>query len=146
MKRMTLWNPVLCWLCLVVRCVRLFATPRTVAHQAPLSTEFSRQEHWSGLPCPPPGDLPNPGIEPRSPVLQVDSLPSEPPGKPKNTRVGSQSFLQGIFLTQESNWDLLHCRRILYQPSYQSSPSKAFFSKLIINRLWSQTCLPFKMI
>ena len=83
---------------------------------------------------------------PRSPVLQVDSLPSEPPGKPKNTRVGSQSFLQGIFLTQESNWDLLHCRRILYQPSYQSSPSKAFFSKLIINRLWSQTCLPFKMI
>ena len=84
-----------------------------------------RQEHWSGLPCSSPGDLPNPGIKPRSPVLQVDSLPSEPPGKPKNTRVGSQSFLQGIFLTQESNWDLLHCRRILYQPSYQSSPSKS---------------------
>ena len=43
---------------------------------------FSRQEHWSGLPCPPPGDLPNPGIKPRSPTLQTDSLPSEPPGKP----------------------------------------------------------------
>ena len=43
---------------------------------------FSRQEYWSGLPCPPPGDLPNPGIEPRSPALQVDSLLSEPPGKP----------------------------------------------------------------
>ena len=45
---------------------------------------FSRQEYWSGLPCPPPGDLPNPGIRPGSPTLQVDSLPSEPPGKPSN--------------------------------------------------------------
>ena len=43
---------------------------------------FSRQEYWSGLPCPPPGDLPNPKIEPRSPALQVDSLPAEPQGKP----------------------------------------------------------------
>ena len=60
---------------------------------------FSRQEYWSGLPCPPPGDLLNPGIEPRSPALQADSLPSEPPGKPKNTGVGSLSLLQGIFLT-----------------------------------------------
>ena len=59
--------------------------------------------------------LPNPGIKLRSPVLQVDSLPAEPQGTPKNTGVGSQSLLQGIFLTQESNWDLLHCRRILYQ-------------------------------
>ena len=68
---------------------------------------FSRQENWSGLPCPPPSDLPNPGIEPRSPALRVDSLPSEPPGKPKNTGVGSLSLLQGIFPTQESNWGLL---------------------------------------
>ena len=45
---------------------------------------FSRQEYWSGLPCPPPGDLPHPGIKPRSPELQADSLPFEPPGKPKN--------------------------------------------------------------
>ena len=60
--------------------VRLFETPRTVASQAPLSMGFSRQEYWSGLPCPPPGDLPDPGIEPRSPALQADSLPSEPPG------------------------------------------------------------------
>ena len=51
--------------------------------------EFSRQEYWSGLPCPPPGDLPNLWVEPRSPALQVDSLPSEPPEKPKNTGVGS---------------------------------------------------------
>ena len=57
-------------------------TPRTAACQALLSMGFSRQEWWSGLPCPPPGDLPNPGIEPRSPALQVDSLPIELPGKP----------------------------------------------------------------
>ena len=57
------------------------ATPWTVAHQAPQSMEFSRQEYWSGLPFPPPGDLPDPGIEPRSPMLQADALPSEPPGK-----------------------------------------------------------------
>ena len=61
--------------------VRLFATLWTVAHQAPLSMGFSRQEYWSGLPFPSPGDLPNPGIKPGSPTLQADALPSEPPGK-----------------------------------------------------------------
>ena len=60
---------------------------------------------------------------PRSPTLQVDSLPTESPGKPKNTGVGSLSHLQQIFPTQESNWGLLHCSRILYQLSYQGSPS-----------------------
>ena len=63
--------------------VRLFAIPWTVAYHAPPSVEFSRQEYWSGLPFPSPGDLPNPGIEPRSPALQADTLPSEPPGKLK---------------------------------------------------------------
>ena len=67
------------------------------------------------------GDLPNPGIESRSSLLQVDSLPSEPPGKPKNTGVGGLSLLQGIFLTQELNQSLLHHSRILYQLSYQGS-------------------------
>ena len=62
--------------------VRLFATPWTVARQAPLSVEFSRQESWSGLPFPSPGHLPNPRIEPGPPALQADCLPSEPPGKP----------------------------------------------------------------
>ena len=57
--------------------VQLFATPWTVAHQAPLSIGFSRQEYWSGLPFPSPGNLPNPGIEPGSPALWVDSLPFE---------------------------------------------------------------------
>ena len=61
--------------------VRLFVTPWIVAHQAPLSMGFSRQEYWSGLPFPPQGDLPDPGVEPLFPALQVDST-AEPPGKP----------------------------------------------------------------
>ena len=61
--------------------VRLLATLWTAARQAPLSLGFSRQECWSGSPCPPPGDLPDPGIEPASPALQADSLLSEPSGK-----------------------------------------------------------------
>ena len=68
-------------------------------------------------------DLPDPGIKPRSPTLQADSLPSEPPGKAKNTGVDSLSLLWGIFPTQGSNWGLLHCRQILYQLSYQGSPN-----------------------
>ena len=64
--------------------VRLFVTPWTVAYQAPLSMGFSRQEYWSGLPFPSPGDLDDPGIEPRSPTLLADALPSEPPGKSGN--------------------------------------------------------------
>ena len=63
--------------------VQLFVTPWTVAHQAPPSMGFSRQEYWSGVPFPSPEDLPNPGIEPRSPELQADALTSEPPGKPR---------------------------------------------------------------
>ena len=62
-------------------CVRLFVTPWTVAYQAPPSMGFSRPEYWSGLPFLSPGDLPNAGIQPRSPALQADALPSEPPGK-----------------------------------------------------------------
>ena len=69
--------------------VRLFATPWTAAYQGPLSTGFSRQEYWSGLPFPSPGDLPNPGIKPRSPALQTDALSSEPPETAVSIRVFS---------------------------------------------------------
>ena len=62
-------------------------------------------------------DLPNAGIKPRSPILQADSLPAEPPGKPKNIGVGSLTLLQQIFLTQALNQGLLRCRQILYQLS-----------------------------
>ena len=73
---------------LLLICVLLSdsVTPWTVAHQAPLSMGFPKQEYWSGLSFPPPGDLPDPGIEPSSPVfpaLQADSLPTEPSGKPR---------------------------------------------------------------
>ena len=72
---------------------------------------FSRQEYLEWVAVPSSRELSNPGIEPRSPTLQADSLPSESSGKPKNTRVGSLSLLQGIFPTQESNRGLLHCSR-----------------------------------
>ena len=69
-------------------------------------------------------DLPSPGAEPSSPALKADSLPFDPPGKPKTTRVGSLSFLQGNVPTQELNQGLLHCKHIIYQQSYQGSPRK----------------------
>ena len=77
---------------------------------------------WVAIPS--PGDLSNLGIKPRSPALQVASLPAEPPGKPRNIGVGSLSLLQRIFPTQESNWGLLHYRQILYQLSYQENPKR----------------------
>ena len=80
----------------------------------------------TGVGChPSPRDLPNPGIETRSLTLQVDVLPSEPPGKPKNTGVGSLSLLQRIFLTQELNQVLLYCRQILYRLNPSRKPRDA---------------------
>ena len=76
--------------------VRLFATPWTVAYKALLSMEFSRQEYWSGLPFPSPGALPDPEIEPRSPTLQADALPSEARSK------SSQASPQADSITQKS--------------------------------------------
>ena len=140
--------------CVCVSCsvVSDSVTPRSVAHQVPLFMEFSRQEFLSGLPFPFPGDLSNPGIEPRSPTWQADSLPSEPPGKPpniyqkrsrsfvsdslrphglqlirllcpwdfpgKSTGVDCHFLLQGIFLTQELNPGLPHCRQTFYHLSH----------------------------
>ena len=94
---------------------------------------FSRKENWNALPCPPTEDLSHQVIKPTPPALQVDSLPSEPPRKPENTGVSSLSLFQDIFLTQESNWGLLHYRRILYQLSYQRSE---FYRIVIIYWLW----------
>ena len=88
---------------------------------------FSRQEFWSGLSCPPSGDLLNPGIKPRYPTLQANSLLSEPPEKPKNTGVGSLSVLHGE-LPYGLNLGLLNCRWILYQLSYLGSPYSLFSS------------------
>ena len=108
---------------LVVLCVYVLCESRPVGSDSLQhhGLEFSRPEYWSGQPFPSPGDLPNPRIEPRSPTLQVDSLPAEPQGKPRNTGVGSLPLLQGVFSTQESNWSLLQCRQIPYQLNYQGS-------------------------
>ena len=88
-------EPVFCGICSEKHCSKQivvfshsvvsdsFESPWTAAQQAPLSVGFSGQEFWSGLPFPSPGNLPDPGIKPRSPALQADSLPPEPPEKPK---------------------------------------------------------------
>ena len=97
--------------------VWLFATPCTIQ-----SMEFSRPEYWSGYPFPSPGNLPNPGIEPRSPTLQADTLPAEPQGSSRILEWIAYPFSRGIFPAQESKWCIVHCRQILYQLSYQESP------------------------
>ena len=99
--------------------------------------EFSRPEYWSGYPFPSSGDLPHPGIKPRSPALQADSLPAEPQEKPKNTGVGSLSLLQGTFLTQDLNQGLLHCRWILCQLSYEGS----LWTDGPVDLKWSRNCV-----
>ena len=106
--------------------VRLFATPWTVAGQAPLSLGFSGQEHWSGLPFPSPGDLPNPGIKPGSPRWQAESLPSEPTGKPSNVYVS-------LLLSQ------------VISPSPPSTESKnLFFVHVILQaRILAWAAIPF---
>ena len=122
--------------------VRLFVSSWTIQ-----SMELSRPEYWTGYPFPSPGDLPNPGIKSRSPTLQADSLPAEPPGKPwseshsvvsdslrphglcipwnssgQDTGVGGLCLPQGIFPTQGSNPGLPHCKQILYRLSHKGSP------------------------
>ena len=124
--------------------VWLFSTLWTIAYQAPLSMGFSRQECLSGLPCPPPGDLPDPGIKARFPGLQADSLLSEPPGKPKDSGVNSLS--------------LLHCRWILYHLSHQGSPrimewmaypsctAGGFFTCWVTQEAWTTDYVPLQQI
>ena len=80
--------------------VQLFAIPWTVAHQAPLSMEFFRQEYWSGQPLSFPGDLSNPGIDAGSPAMQADSVPSEPPGKP----LSSWKNIPKILWNEDKRW------------------------------------------
>ena len=103
------------WVKLLSR-VRLFATPLTAAYQAPPSMGFSRQECWSGLPFPSPGNLPDPGIKPGSPALQADSLQSEPPGKPHfisnyrenvNKKYNGQKNLEKIWIKHKI---FLYCK------------------------------------
>ena len=101
----------------MLSCTWLFATSWTVAHQAPLFMKFPRREYWSGLWFPPPGDLPDPGIEPVSPTLKVDSLPlpAEPPGKQliqyhtaiKVAEIGSLSYLSLYSTACIMGWNIV---------------------------------------
>ena len=102
--------------------IQLFAAPWTIACQAPLSVRILQARILKWVVMPSFRGSSQPGIKPWSPTLQADFLPSELPRKPKNTGMGSLSLLQWIFLTQELNWGLLHCRWILYQLSYRESP------------------------
>ena len=89
------------------------------------------------------GTLPTQGLNPDLPHCRVDSLPSEPAGKPQNTGVDSLSLLQGIFLSQESNWGLLHCRQIFHQLNYQGSREDWKYptmkKKMMINKRGKKT-------
>ena len=112
--------------------VQLVATPWTVAHQAPLPMGFSRQEFWRGLPFPSPGHLPNPGIKPGSPTLQVDSLPSVPPGKPRY-------FMGKVRLiaappSQQWLWKLLCCSSYHWTVENNSDVGKHYDPHLWMRR------------
>ena len=110
-------------MCLVAQPRLTLCNPWTVAHQVPLSMGIlqARILEWVAMPSP-RGSSQSRDPNPRSPALQADSILFEPPGKPKNPGVSPGSLLQGIFLTQELNCGLLHCRWILYQLSYIGSP------------------------
>ena len=108
--------------------VRLFATPWTVAYHAPLSMGFSRQEQWSGLPFPSPEDLPHPGIEPGSPTLWADALPSEPPGKSNAGECRLDSWVEKIL-----------CRR-KWQPTPQFLPGKYQEQRRLVTICHTQGC------
>ena len=116
----------------LLSCVWLFVTPWTVAHQAPLSMGFSRPEYWSGLPFPPPGDLPDPGMEPRSPTLQADSLPA----MPQATMSCQQNY--------EYAHHIYHQRRVWAEPAGPADPVVSFVSIRkhwrLLPRAGHQTC------
>ena len=95
-----------------------FVTTWTVAYRAPPSMEFSRQEYWSGLPFPSPGDLPNPGIETRSPELQADALPSEPPGALQSSSINI--YFKGLLWGLN---DLIHIKWLAHSPGSGKNPT-----------------------
>ena len=102
--------------------IPLFATPWAVAYQAPPSMEFCRHEYWSGLPFPSPGDLPVPGIKPKSSALQADTLPSEPPGKPMRTNARAEdgiTLTQTVYLKKREKWFLKKVSSIVIKKEWE---------------------------
>ena len=124
--------------------VRLFATPWTIAYKAPLSMGFSRQGYWSGLPFPSPEDLPDPGIEPGSPTLQADVLPSEPPGKPleyteelykKGLQFSSVQFSCSVVSNSLQLHEPQHTRPPCPSPTPRVYPNSCPLSVMLFNHL-----------
>ena len=111
--------------------VWLVGTPRTVARQAPLSTWFPRQEHWNGLPFPPPGDLPDPGIKPECPALAGGFFTSEPPGKPKDKEWRTSKY----FLLISPNSSLVY--RYMWQRKPNIWCSKYFIFIIMLCDFWA---------
>ena len=107
---------------LLQSCPTLWPCGLHIVCQAPLSMGFSRQESWSGLPCSPPENLPNPGIEPRAPALQADSLPFEPPGKPNFNLNRWKIFPIKIYIilhSQNCVWEWLFFHNFMNRICYQ---------------------------
>ena len=113
--------------------VWLFVTLWTVACRLLCPWGFSRQEYWSGLPCPPPGDLPNPGIEPRSPTLQVDSLPSEPPEKPISSPIYIAANGIILFFLMAAWYFILYAYHIFFVCSFDNGHLGCFHVLAIVN-------------
>ena len=135
--------------------VWFFATPWTVAHQASPSMGFSRQEYWSGLPVPSPGDLPNPGIKPRSPALQAGILTSEPPGKKFLQLILSgrhgMSLPRSCFRLskkerrQKVSHSVCWCRSSIFNEALKPAvPAKACDHRIVAKMVWSWYVLLWK--
>ena len=150
-RSFSVWYTVLC---LVAQLCLTLWFPWTVACQDPLSLGVSRQEYWNGLPCPPPGALPNPGIKLRAPALQVDSLAAESPAKPKNTGVGISrgssrprnwtrvSCIAGGFFTSWATWEAPNLIRSHLFIFVFISISLGDWAKEILIRFVSENVLP----
>ena len=127
--------------------VRLFATPWTVAYQASPSMGFSRQEYWSGVPQPSPGDLPDPGIEPWSPALEADALTSEPPGKPKVTLTAVKNFKMHSGSNKAGYFCCCHCLVTKLCPtlcdSMDNSPQVSSVRGIFQARILEWVAIPF---
>ena len=122
----------------LLSCVRLFATPWTVALQAPLFMELSRQEYWNGLPFPSPGALPHPGIEPGSSTLQADSLLPEPPGKPLGSQPSYNSLCSKLKLSLTSPSPTLSITYIQLPIKSNSKAHLKFISHSLFSLMPSQ--------
>ena len=118
--------------------VQLFATLWSIAHQAPLSIGFSRQEYWSGLPFPFPGDLPNPRIKPRSPALHADALTSEPPGKPQPLLIKSTHNVPGTIQKYMVYITTFNIKVIIPILEIKNWRSRRSTNLLIAAKIWTQ--------